>query len=233
MKVCLRESTQMQIVGPRRGNPQCAWPIISVERIEPPPQLMSIKITSDDDRARALLDLVAAGNQNAFEELYRLLSRRVYAFVRRMIENAESTDEIMVETMYEVWRTAGRYRGDSRVTTWVLGIARNKVLMAMRSRPNVRYEDIDDYADIIDSEVPDGYALLAQKQTRELIQRCIQGLSEKHRECIHLTHFDDMSMPEIAAVLGIPEGTVKSRLSHARAQLAACVSAMLQRASTP
>ncbi|MBK7474017.1 MAG: sigma-70 family RNA polymerase sigma factor [Betaproteobacteria bacterium] len=194
---------------------------------------MSIKITSDDDRARALLDLVAAGNQNAFEELYRLLSRRVYAFVRRMIENAESTDEIMVETMYEVWRTAGRYRGDSRVTTWVLGIARNKVLMAMRSRPNVRYEDIDDYADIIDSEVPDGYALLAQKQTRELIQRCIQGLSEKHRECIHLTHFDDMSMPEIAAVLGIPEGTVKSRLSHARAQLAACVSAMLQRASTP
>ncbi|MBK8742861.1 MAG: sigma-70 family RNA polymerase sigma factor [Betaproteobacteria bacterium] len=194
---------------------------------------MSIKITSDDDRARALLDLVAAGNQNAFEELYRLLSRRVYAFVRRMIENAESTDEIMVETMYEVWRTAGRYRGDSRVTTWVLGIARNKVLMAMRSRPKARYEDIDDYADIIDSEVPDGYALLAQKQTRELIQRCIQGLSEKHRECIHLTHFDDMSMQEIAAVLAIPEGTVKSRLSHARAQLAACVSAMLQRASTP
>ena len=194
---------------------------------------MSIKITSDDDRARALLDLVAAGNQNAFEELYRLLSRRVYAFVRRMIENAESTDEIMVETMYEVWRTAGRYRGDSRVTTWVLGIARNKVLMAMRSRPKARYEDIDDYADIIDSEVPDGYALLAQKQTRELIQRCIQGLSEKHRECIHLTHFDDMSMQEIAAVLAIPEGTVKSRVSHARAQLAACVSAMLQRASTP
>lgn len=192
---------------------------------------MSIKITSIDDRARALVDLVAAGNQSAYEELYRLLSRRVYAFVRRMIENAESADEIMVDTMYEVWRTASRYRGDSRVTTWILGIARNKVLMAMRSRPNARYEDIDELADIIDSEVPDGYALLAQKQTRELIQRCIQGLSEKHRECIHLTHFEDMSMPEIAAVLGIPEGTVKSRLSHARAQLAACVSAILQRSA--
>ncbi len=115
---------------------------------------MSIKINSDDDRARALLGLVAAGNESAYEELYRLLSRRVYAFVRRMIENADSADEIMVDTMYEVWKTAGRYRGDSRVTTWILGIARNKVLMALRSRPNARYEDIDDFADIIDSGVP-------------------------------------------------------------------------------
>ncbi|MEP7084484.1 MAG: sigma-70 family RNA polymerase sigma factor [Betaproteobacteria bacterium] len=190
-------------------------------------------MTSVDDRARALLDLVAAGNQGAYEELYRLLSRRVYAFVRRMIENAESADEIMVDTMYEVWKTAGRFRGDSQVTTWVLGIARNKVLMAMRSRPSARHEDIDDFADIIDSEVPDGYALLAEKQTQALIQRCIQRLSEKHRECIHLTHFEDMSMPEVAATLGIPEGTVKSRLSHARAQLAACVSTLMQRAATP
>ncbi len=190
---------------------------------------MSIKITSLDDRARVLVDLVAAGNQTAYEELYRMLSRRVYAFVRRMIENAESADEIMVDTMYEVWKTAGRFRGDSRVTTWILGIARNKVLMAMRSRSGAHHEDIEDFADIIDSQVPDGFAMLAEKQTREVIQRCMRGLSEKHRECIHLTHFEDMSMPEVAAVLGIPEGTVKSRLSHARTQLAACVSVTLNR----
>ena len=192
---------------------------------------MSIKINSIDDRARALIDLVAAGNQSAYEELYRLLSRRVYAFVRRMIENAEAADEIMVDTMYEVWRTAGKFRGDSRVTTWVLGIARNKALMAMRSTPKAPHEDIDDFADIIDADVPDGFAALAEKQTREAIQRCMQRLSEKHRECVHLTHFEDMSMPEVAAVLGIPEGTVKSRLSHARAQLAQCVSSLLQRAT--
>ena len=192
---------------------------------------MSIKINSVDDQARALLDLVAAGNQNAFEELYRLLSRRVYAFVRRMIENSEAADEIMVDTMYEVWRTAGRFRGDSRVTTWILGIARNKVLMAMRSAPKGQHEDIDDFAEILDSDVPDAFAVLAEKQTQEVIQRCMQRLSEKHRECVHLTHFEDMSMPEVAATLDIPEGTVKSRLSHARAQLAACVSSMLQRAT--
>jgi len=192
---------------------------------------MSNKITSIDDRARALIDLVAAGNQSAYEELYKLLSRRVYAFVRRMIENAETADEIMVDTMYEVWKTAGRFRGDSRVTTWILGIARNKVLMSIRSRPSAPHDDIDDFAEILDSNVPDPSASLAEKQTRELIQRCMQRLSDKHRECVHLTHFEDMSMPEVAAVLGIPEGTVKSRLSHARAQLAACVSTMMQRAA--
>ena len=72
--------------------------------------------------------------------------RRMEAFVRRMIENAESADEIMVDTMYEVWKTAGRFRGDSRVTTWILGIARNKVLMAMRSRSGAHHEDIEEEA---------------------------------------------------------------------------------------
>jgi RNA polymerase sigma-70 factor (ECF subfamily) len=186
-------------------------------------QLMSININSIDDRARALLDLVAAGNQNAFEELYRLLSRRVYAFARRMIDSSEAADE--------VWRTAGRFRGDSRVTTWVLGIARNKALMAMRSNPKGVHEDIDEFAEVLDSDVPDAFASLAEKETQEIIRRCMQKLSEKHRECVHLTHFEDMSMPEVAAVLDIPEGTVKSRLSHARAQLAQCVSALLQRAT--
>src|SRR5690349_19012064 len=132
---------------------------------------MSIKINSVDDRARALLDLVAAGNQTAYEELYRLLSRRVYAFVRRMIDNAESADEIMVDTMYEVWKTADRFRGDARVTTWVLGIARNKVLMAIRSRGSAKHDDIDDFAETLDAEVPDGFDTLAEKQTAELIQR--------------------------------------------------------------
>lgn len=191
---------------------------------------MAIKITSIDDQARALLDLVAKGNQGAYEELFRLLSRRIFAFVRRMIDNPETADEIMVDTMYEVWKTADRFRGDARVTTWVLGIARNKVLMSIRSRPNARHDDIDDFAETLDAGVPDGFDTLAEKQTAELIQRCIKGLSEKHRECIHMTHFEDMSMPEIAAAIGVPEGTVKSRLSHARAQLAACVSATMNRA---
>lgn len=187
------------------------------------------KSAAIDNQSRALLALAAAGNQSAFEALYRLLSRRVHAFLYRMLKSAEAADEVMADTLYEVWQTAGRYRGDARVATWVLGIARNKALMAIRNRPRVRYEDIDELADTLDSEAPDGYALLAQGEACELIHRGMQGLSDKHRECLHLTHFEDLSMREIAELLGIPEGTVKSRLSHARVRLAASVSVMMQR----
>jgi len=193
---------------------------------------MSKEITSPDDRARELLNRVADGNLAAFEELYRLVSRRVYAFARRMIENAESADEVMVDTMYEVWRTAGRFRGNSKVSTWILGIARNKVLMAMRSAQGGQHEDIAEFAELLDVGAPDGFAQLAEKEMRELIRRCIERLSEKHRECIHLVHFEDLTMQEVAAVQGVPEGTVKSRLSHARAQVGACIENTLQKRPT-
>ena len=186
--------------------------------------------TSIDERARALLDLVAAGDQRAYEELYPLLSRRVYAFVRRMISNAETADEILVDTMYEVWRSARTFRGGSQVTTWVLGIARNKALMAIRGNSRFAHEDIDDLSEVIESGEPDGFALLAQKQARELIQDCLQGLSARHRECLHLTYFEDLSVREIARMVGAPIGTIKSRLFQARALLAARVVATVHRA---
>lgn len=195
-------------------------------------QPMSKEITSPDNRARELLNLVAAGNLAAYEELYRLVSRRVYAFARRMIENAESADEVMVDTMYEVWRTAGRFRGDSKVSTWILGIARNKVLMSIRSAQGSQHEDIAEFAELLDAAAPDGYAQLAEKEMRELIRRCIERLSEKHRECIHLVHFEDLTMQDVAAVQEVPEGTVKSRLSHARAQIGACIENALRTRQT-
>lgn len=204
-----------------------------IERTASYAQPMSKEITSPDDRARELLNLVAAGNLAAYEELYRLVSRRVYAFARRMIENAESAEDVMVDTMYEVWRTAGRFRGDSKVSTWILGIARNKVLMAIRSAQGVQHEDIAEFADLLDAEVPDGFAQLAEKEMRELIRRCIERLSEKHRECIHLVHFEDLTLQEVAAVQAVPEGTVKSRLSHARAKVGACVESALRKRQTP
>jgi len=179
-----------------------------------------------DDHPRALLARVAAGDPLAFEELYRLLSRRVYAFALRMTGNAEAAEEVTADTMHEVWRTAGRFRCDAKVSTWVLGIARNKALMTLRNAPRGEHVDIGDYADILDAGVPDGFAVLSTARDRELIRRCLQGLSVDHRECLHLAFYDDMSVQEMATLLDIPEGTVKSRLWHAKAQLAARISAI-------
>ncbi len=183
----------------------------------------------DEERARMLLRQVAAGDQVAFQTLYSLLASRMYAFLRRMLSNPATADEVFSDTLYEVWRIAGQFRGDSKVMTWALGIARNKALMAIRSAGTVIHEDIDEHGEFIDSGVPDGYEQYERKELKEIIARCMQRLSEKHRECIHLTHFEDCSMAEIASLLGVPEGTVKSRLSHARTQLTECVNSVMGR----
>ncbi|CAN5465515.1 sigma-70 family RNA polymerase sigma factor [soil metagenome] len=185
---------------------------------------MSGAASFDNDKATELLQRVAAEDQAAYQAFYKMFSSRVYAFLRRMLNSPETADEVLVDTMYEVWRIAPQFRGDSQVSTWVLGIARNKALMALRRAGTVQHEDVDEFADLIDSGMPDGFDQLAEKQSSELIRRCLQRLSAKHRECMHLTYFEDYAVAEIAKMLDVPEGTVKSRLSHARSQMAACVS---------
>jgi RNA polymerase sigma-70 factor (ECF subfamily) len=184
--------------------------------------------SSSDEHARTLLARIAAGEEAAFEELYRLLSRRVYAFALRITGNTALADEVMLDTLHQVWRSAGRFRQDAQVSTWVLGIARNKALLALRERPP-QHADIGDFADTLDSGEPDGFALIAESENREMIRRCLRALSADHRECLHLAFFEDLSMRQIASVLGIPAGTVKSRLWHAKTQLAARVCATRQR----
>src|SRR5205814_969486 len=127
-------------------------------------QLRALRVAESfpDEHARTLLARIAAGDEAAFEELYRMLSRRVYAFALRVTANAASAEEVMIDTMHEVWRSAGRFRCDAKVSTWVLSIARNKALMVRRSRPAAEHADIAELADSLDSGMPDGFALLVQ-----------------------------------------------------------------------
>jgi RNA polymerase sigma-70 factor, ECF subfamily len=181
----------------------------------------------DDEAARSLLLRVGQGCETSFESLFRLLSRRVFAFVCRSISNQEVAKEIMLDTMYEVWHSADRYRSEAKVSTWVLGIARNKVLMSLRSRRETEHEDIDEYAELVEDESTCVFDEVAGKEAREMVVGCMQTLTPAHRECLHLLHFEDMSVTEIAQLLAIPDGTVKTRLMHARNNLLRCVKATI------
>jgi RNA polymerase sigma-70 factor (ECF subfamily) len=170
---------------------------------------------------RRLLAQAAGGCQVAFAELYRRLSRRVFAFVRHNVENPALAEEITMDTLFAVWENAGRFRGDASVSSWALGIARHKMLMGLRRNPENTHEDIEAFADLLDGEHPDGLTLLKTRRQRILLDACLRRLSPPHRECLSLLYFGAYSVAEIAALLNIPAGTVKSRLSHARAQLRA------------
>jgi RNA polymerase sigma-70 factor (ECF subfamily) len=191
---------------------------------------MGIDAVADNERAKALLNLIAAGNESAFEQLFEAFSGRVFAFTRRMLNDEARADEVMVDTMYEVWKTADRFRGDAKVSTWILGIARNKALMALRSAaPSTNAVDISEIEEVMASDAPDGLAELEAKERDALLAHCMERLNEKHRECVHLAHYEELPLSEVARLLAIPEGTVKSRLNTAKAQLTQCLSIQLAR----
>jgi RNA polymerase sigma-70 factor (ECF subfamily) len=184
----------------------------------------------DNDRVKELLERIARQDQAAFRELYKAFSRRVFAYLLNMTSDHGRAEEILVDTMYEVWRAPARFRGDSQFATWLIGIARNKALMSYRGRrPDEVHDDLDDIAETEASDTPDGFAQLAAKQRSEGVRTCMDKLSDDHRECMHLVFFEGLSLAEVAQVQRCPENTVKTRLFHARQKIKNCLRLLVER----
>jgi len=184
----------------------------------------------DNDEVLRLLGRIERADEAAFRELYRAFSRRLYAYVLRRLGDPAQAEEIVADSLYEVWKAPARFRGDAQFSTWLIGIARNKVLMAFRSRkPDSKHEDLDDVAETLVAEDGSAFDMLANAQRREGVRHCMDKLSDNHRECVHLVFYEGMSLAEVAEVQACPEGTVKTRLFHARQKLKNCLQTMLQR----
>lgn len=184
----------------------------------------------ENDEVLRLLGRIERGEEAAFKELYRAFSRRLYAYVVRQIDDPSQAEEIVSDTLYEVWKAPARFRGDAQFSTWLIGIARNKVLMAFRSRkPDMKHADLDDVAETVASTEPGAFEMLAQQQRHEGVRRCMDKLSAEHRECVHLVFYEGLALADVAALQACPENTVKTRLFHARKKLMACLKLLLQR----
>ena len=182
----------------------------------------------DNAQALGLLEQVARQDQAAFRRLYELSSRTVHAFAMHRLHDAVAAGEVVSETLWEVWRKPLAFRGDARFSTWLLGIARHKMLDRLRARP-LDHEDIDDHAELPDEGALEGFAALARQQRHDGVVHCMDGLGDVQRECLHLAFFEDLSLAEIASVQAVPEGTVKTRLFHARSKIKRCLQALLSR----
>ena len=184
----------------------------------------------DQDEVMRLLARIEHGDEPAFRELYRAYSRRIYAYVLRHLGDAAQAEEIVADTLYDVWRQPARFRGDSQFSTWLIGIARNKILMAWRSRkPDSRHEDLDSVAEVLPAEDGSAFDALAERQRREGVRHCMDRLSDEHRECVHLVFYEGLALAEVAQLQGCPENTVKTRLFHARQKLKNCLRLLVER----
>jgi RNA polymerase sigma-70 factor, ECF subfamily len=176
----------------------------------------------DDAELKALLARVAQRDEAAFRRVYAAFARRVYAFVLHRLGDAAVAEEVVIDTLHEVWKRPSAWHGDARFSTWLLGIARHKLLDRLRAR-GPEHEDIDDHLDLQDMDAAEGLATVAQRERREGVAACLETLRDPHRECLYLVFFEDRSVAEVAGLQAVPEGTVKTRLFHARAKIKQCL----------
>ena len=154
-----------------------------------------------------LLARVARSDQEAFHALYGTHAERVIRYAMSILRNRHLAEEVLQETMLAVWKTAKAFQGRSKVSTWILGIARNQAynLLRREKRGQRLPEEKNQAVNPSDN---------AELEVR--IERAMETLSESHREILHLVFYEDLTLRETAAILGIPEGTAKSRMHHAR-----------------
>jgi RNA polymerase sigma-70 factor (ECF subfamily) len=165
-----------------------------------------------------LLERIAEGDRTAMHILYSRHNVRVYRFVLRSVRDATTAEDIVSQVFLDVWRTASQFEGRSRVSTWLLSIARFKALTALRQR---RHEDIDqeNVREIADgADTPE--SSLDRSNVSAILRACIAKLSPAHREIIHLVYYHEKTVEEAGEIIGIPQSTVKTRMFYARKQLA-------------
>lgn len=166
----------------------------------------------------ALLREVANGNQLAMRSLFLRHRIRVYRFIRRTVSDPTLAEDLVSEVFLAAWQQAGRFKGHSLVSTWLLSIARHKAFTAIK-RP--RFEQLDgEAAAAIPDPALDPEAEIRERDRGTILRRCLSALSPDHGEMIDLVYYQQKSINEIAEILEIPANTVKTRMFYARRRLA-------------
>ncbi len=169
-----------------------------------------IKGSSTEPESK-LLKLAAKGDENAFRQLYDSTYGKVSSYLYRLISDETLVEDVLVETYAAVWKGAKNFKGKSKVTTWIIGIARNTAMNELRKLKKPQ-EDIDAHYDIADDSLPDTESF----DRPGLIKKALLKLSVKHREILDLVFFHEMKYPEVSELLNIPVSTVKTRVFYAK-----------------
>jgi len=165
----------------------------------------------------ALVRRVATGEEAALREIYELYGRRLYAYALRLTGHAALAEEVLQDSLFAAWKGARRFRGQSRVLTWLLGIVHHQACNALRRR---RPEG--DWQEATSLSAADGPDAQTERAERDLLlQQGLQALSREHRAVLALVFYHGLSLAEVAQVCRCPVGPVKSRLSYAKAHLRA------------
>jgi RNA polymerase sigma-70 factor (ECF subfamily) len=188
---------------------------------------------SDKDRSvsraeeQALIARCKDGDINAFDELVRCFQKRVYNFAYGIAGNYDDANDVAQEAFVRVFNSIGTFRGDANFTTWIYRIVTNVYLDERKKAKSHRHVSLDEYIDLdensvsrqIEDESPLPDEVAENKERNQIVRTAINSLPDYQRIIMTLYHLHDRSYEEIAEILHLPIGTVKSRLNRARQAL--------------
>ncbi|MGH2509459.1 MAG: RNA polymerase sigma factor, partial [Ktedonobacteraceae bacterium] len=172
-------------------------------------------------------------DSNAFEALSLRYRESIYRHILALIHDAHAAEDLVQEVFLRIWTHAEQWHGSGTLHAWLFRIATNLALNHLRTVQRRRLQALEIPADpldeddessvpawLVDHAQPGPDVVLEQSERHRLFQQLVNGLPIEKREVLHLVHDAEMNTRQVAEMLGIPEGTVKSRLHYATQRLA-------------
>ena len=178
-----------------------------------------------------------AGSEEAFHWLVSQYAPPVYRLACRLLNNPADASDVVQEVFLKVFRSVGQFHRNCSLKTWLYHIAVNTIWNQNRwwrrhrekecALEDTRPEGVEDNLVIAD-DTPSPMESLLSQETQELVQKALSRLNELHRMVLVLREMEDLSYEEVAAILNVSQGTVKSRLARARLSLKRELEAMME-----
>jgi len=168
----------------------------------------------------SLMSRVADGDQGAFAELYDATSPIVFGIALRVLRDRAQAEEVAQEVFLEVWRTAARYDpGKGTPSAWINTMAHRRAIDRVRSAELSTQRDQRHAEDQLASTAPDISEEVVRRDVGRRVRRALATLPEAQRRPLALAYFDGRSQREVAEIMGLPLGTVKTRMRDAMRRL--------------
>jgi RNA polymerase sigma-70 factor (ECF subfamily) len=191
----------------------------------------TVNLESNEEAGAALLRRCLSNDPDACDELYTRYNRRIFNTAYKILGEESSAEDALQETLLNVYRGLSKFRGDSKVSTWISRITIKVCWGMLRKSKNKRFIELEDEmtGDLPakDTSFTNPLAYAQLEELRSLVQQTLSRMSEKQSEVVRLHDMEGNTIQEIAEIIECPVGTVKSRLFYGRQEFKAIYTSLV------
>ena len=172
----------------------------------------------------SLLQRVAAGDEDAFGALYDAVAPTVFGLARRIVRQPQQAEEVTQEVLLEVWQRAAQFdRSLGAASSWIMTLAHRRSVDRVRSAQAATDREKRQAATDVPTAFDEVVEAVEQQMEADQVRRCLESLTQIQRESVTLAYYEGHTYPEVAALLGAPLGTVKTRMRDGLIRLRDCL----------